>query len=175
MKKLLYAFLLSAVISTIAHSQNDPLPRGFSPEELLWLSENKPVPGAVSFGITDPPPVPVRAMAEWEEMQAMVITWRSYKPILAQIVQAVKDEVRVVIINSNLSACQSELAGYGVDWQSGNVEFLQAPSNSIWIRDYGANPVYLNGVDSLALVDWIYNRPRPLDDIVPDAVGEYFG
>lgn len=175
MKKSIYIFLLWAVITApTAFSQNEPLPRGFSPEELLWLSENKTVPGA-SSGITDPPPQPVRAMAEWEEMQAMVITWRSYKPILAQIVQAVKDEVRVVIINSNLAACQSELTGYGVDWQTGNVEFLQAPSNSIWIRDYGANPVYLNGVDSLALVDWIYNRPRPLDDIVPDAVGNYFG
>ena len=175
MKKLLYTFLFLAVILAPAFSQDEPLPRGFSPEELLWLSENKPVPGAADFGITEPPSLPVRAMAEWEEMQAIVITWRSYKPILAQIVQAAKEEVRVVIVNSNLAACQSELAGFGVDWQSGNVEFLQAPSNSVWIRDYGANPVYLNGVDSLALVDWIYNRPRPLDDIIPDAVGNYFG
>jgi agmatine/peptidylarginine deiminase len=175
MKKLLYTFLFLAVILAPAFSQDEPLPRGFSPEELLWLSENKPVPGAAAFGITEPPSLPVRAMAEWEEMQAMVVTWRSYKPILAQIVQAAKEEVRVVIVNSNLAVCQSELTGFGVDWQSGNVEFLQAPSNSVWIRDYGANPIYLNGVDSLALVDWIYNRPRPLDDIIPDAVGNYFG
>lgn len=175
MKKLSIFLLVAISSAPVAFSQDEPLPRGFSPEELLWLSENKTVPGATAFGITDPPSLPVRAMAEWEEMQAMVVTWRSYKPILAKIVQAVKDEIRVVIINSNLAACQSELTGYGVDWQTGNVEFLQAQSNSIWIRDYGANPVYLNGVDSLALVDWIYNRPRPLDDIVPDAVGGYFG
>lgn len=175
MKKLLYTFLLSAVVSASVFTQNDLLPRGFSPEELLWLSENKTAPGAQSFGITDPPPLPVRAMAEWEEKQAVVITWRSYKPILAQIVQAAKEEVRVVIVNNDLAACQSELTNYGVDWQSGNVEFLQAPSNSVWIRDYGANPIYLNGVDSLALVDWIYNRPRPLDDVIPDVVGSYFG
>ncbi|MCB0519021.1 MAG: agmatine deiminase family protein, partial [Saprospiraceae bacterium] len=176
MKKLFYTFLFSAVLfAPAAFCQTDPLPRGFSPEELLWLSQNKSVPGAAAFGITDPPSLPVRAMAEWEEMQAMVITWRSYKPILAQIVQAAKEEVRVVIVNSNLATCQSELTNFGVDWQSGNVEFLQAPSNSVWIRDYGANPIYLNGVDSLALVDWIYNRPRPLDDIIPDAVGDYFG
>jgi agmatine deiminase len=176
MKKLLYTFLLSAVISVpAAFTQNDPLPRGFSPEELHWLSENKTVPGAQFFGIPDPPPAPVRAMAEWEEKQAVVITWRSYKPILAQIVQAAKEEVRVVIVNDDLAACQTELTNFDVDWQSGNVEFLQAPSNSVWIRDYGANPIYLNGVDSLALVDWIYNRPRPLDDVLPDAVGSYFG
>lgn len=96
------------------------------------------------------------------------------KNILSQIIQA-KEEVRVIVVNDDLAACQTELTNFGVDWQSGNVEFLQAPSNSVWIRDYGANPIYLNGVDSLALVDWIYNRPRPLDDVVPDAVGGYFG
>lgn len=175
MKKLIYIFLFSATLAIPAFSQNELLPRGFSPEELLGLSQNKTVPGALFSGITDPPPVPVRTMAEWEEMQAIVITWRSYKPILAQIVQAAKEECRVVIVNNDLVACQSELTSYGVDWQSGNVEFLQAPSNSVWIRDYGANPVYLNGVDSLALVDWIYNRPRPLDDQIPDEVGSYFG
>lgn len=176
MKILFYTFLLTAVISVpVSYSQDEPLPRGFSPEEILWLSENKTVPGALSFDITTPPPSPVRAMAEWEEMQAMVVTWRSYKPILAQIIQAAKEEVRVIVVNDDLADCQTELTNFDVDWQSGNVEFLQAPSNSVWIRDYGANPIYLNGVDSLALVDWIYNRPRPLDDVVPDVVGSYFG
>lgn len=99
-------------------------------------------------------------MAEWEEMQAIVVTWTSFKPILAQIVNAAKNECRVLVITNDIVTCQSELSGYGVDWQTGgNVEFKVAPYNSIWIRDYGANPIYLNGVDSLALVDWIYNRP----------------
>jgi agmatine/peptidylarginine deiminase len=175
MKKISFTWLLFTLLFIPNAFSQNPLPRGFSPEELLWLSENKPVPGTSTFGITDPPPIPVRAMAEWEEMQAIVITWRSYKPVLAEIIQALKDEIRVVIINNNISVCQNQLTDYGVNWQSGNVEFLQAPSNSIWIRDYGANPVYLNSVDSLALVDWIYNRPRPLDDIIPDEVGDYFG
>jgi agmatine/peptidylarginine deiminase len=176
MKKQLYILLFASFMSaTAAISQDELLPRGFSPAELQWLSENKTVPGATAFGITEPPPQPVRAMAEWEEMQAMVVTWRSNKPILAQIIQAAKEEVRVIVVNDDLADCQTELTNFDVDWQSGNVEFLQAPSNSVWIRDYGANPVYLNGVDSLALVDWIYNRPRPLDDIIPDAVGSYFG
>lgn len=175
MKNLIHTILFLSLAPLLLHSQDEPLPRGFSPDELLWLSENKTVPGAAAFGITDPPPLPVRAMAEWEEMQAMVVTWRSYKPILAQIVNAVKDEIRVVVVTHDSLDTQIELTNFGVDWQSGNIEFLDAPSNSVWIRDYGANPVYLNGVDSLALVDWIYNRPRPLDDIVPDAVGSYFG
>ncbi|KAA3630171.1 MAG: T9SS C-terminal target domain-containing protein [Bacteroidetes bacterium] len=176
MKRTTLSWLLCSILFLpAAFCQTENLPRGFSAEELSLLSKNKYVPGVEYSGIIDPPEAPVRAMAEWEEMQAIVVTWRSYKPILAEIVQAAKEEVRVVIVNSNLNLCQSELTDFGVDWQSGNVEFLQAPSNSVWIRDYGANPVYLNDVDSLALVDWIYNRPRPLDDVVPDAVGDYFG
>ncbi|MBL7804549.1 MAG: agmatine deiminase family protein, partial [Saprospiraceae bacterium] len=91
-------------------------------------------------------------------------------------VNAAKNECRVLVITNDINTCQSELSGYGVDWQTGgNVEFKVAPYNSIWIRDYGANPIYLNGVDSLALVDWIYNRPRPKDDTIPSVVGAYFG
>ncbi|MCW5925248.1 MAG: agmatine deiminase family protein [Saprospiraceae bacterium] len=175
MKKILYLLCSLLAFSQTAFAQNDPLPRGFSVEELGWLSANKPAPGTLS-GITTPPPAPVRAAAEWEEMQAIVVTWTSFKPILAQIVNAAKNECRVLVITNDIATCQSELSGYGVDWQTGgNVEFKVAPYNSIWIRDYGANPIYLNGVDSLALVDWIYNRPRPKDDTIPSVVGAYFG
>lgn len=30
-------------------------------------------------------------------------------------------------------------------------------------------------MDSLILVDWIYNRPRPLDDVTPTAIAAAFG
>lgn len=174
MKKILFTLLLTVVSSFAAIAQNDPLPRGLSAEESDWLSVNKPAPGAPS-GITTPPPGPVRAMAEWEELQAIVVTWTLFTPILAQIVKAGREQCRVIVICSNIAACQNDLTNNGVNWQAGNVEFKVAPFNSIWMRDYGANPVYLNGVDSLALVDWIYNRPRPKDDTIPSVVGNYFG
>lgn len=177
MKKLLYTCLILTVFSvSAAFTQNEPLPRGLSSEEQAWLLNNpKPETPGAPDGITTPPPVPVRAMAEWEEMQAIVVTWTLYKSILAQIVKAAREQCRVIVICSNIAACQNELSSYGVNWQAGNVEFKVAPFNSIWIRDYGANPVYLGGVDSLALVDWIYNRPRPKDDTIPSVVGNYFG
>lgn len=175
MKKIHYLLCSLLAFSQTAFAQDEPLPRGFSVEELGWISAKKPAPGALS-GITTPPFAPVRAMAEWEEMQAVVVTWTSFKPILAQIVKAAKEECRVLVITNDIATCQSELNGYGVDWQAGgNVEFKVAPYNSIWIRDYGANPIYLNGVDSLALADWTYNRPRPKDDTIPSVVGAYFG
>ncbi|MBK9336824.1 MAG: agmatine deiminase family protein [Lewinellaceae bacterium] len=177
MKKILYAlFFISTGFISVAFSQNDSLPRGLSTWEQAWLLNN-PKPGAPGApdGITTPPPVPVRAMAEWEEQQAIVITWTLFQPILAQIVEAGRKQCRVIVICSNIASCQNELSSYGVNWQDGNVEFKIAPFNSIWIRDYGANPIYLGGVDSLALVDWIYNRPRPKDDTIPNVVGNYFG
>ncbi len=42
------------------------------------------------------------------------------------------------------------------------------------MRDYGGSPCYLNDVISLVWVDWIYNRPRPLDDAMPELFGQYF-
>ncbi len=48
-----------------------------------------------------------------------------------------------------------------------------ASTNSIWIRDYG--PWFVYEGTQLAIVDHIYNRPRPLDDVVPQAVGSLWG
>ncbi|MEY3444328.1 MAG: hypothetical protein RLZZ519_2609, partial [Bacteroidota bacterium] len=54
-----------------------------------------------------------------------------------------------------------------------NVDFFQAPFNSIWCRDYGQWNIYTHDVDSLALIDWIYNRPRPKDDTVPSSIARH--
>jgi agmatine/peptidylarginine deiminase len=164
------AFLLLLALSLSA--QND-LPKGLSPQEFSFLES-----GLYSFpedveGIPAPPPYPVRSMAEWEELQALVITWTSFKPILAQIVEHAKEECEVIVVCSDSLSAKFELTNnYGLP-DLDNVSFLQAPYNTIWIRDYGPNCVYANGVDSLYLIDWIYNRPRPKDDLIPDKVGEF--
>src|SRR6185369_6851486 len=56
-----------------------------------------------------------------------------------------------------------------------NIHYLVVPYNSIWCRDYGPWNIYTNDVDSLALIDWIYNRPRPKDDTVPSGIMRYTG
>ena len=47
--------------------------------------------------------------------------------------------------------------------------------NTVWIRDYGPNTVYGNGVDDRIIVDWIYNRPRPDDDASPQVIADQMG
>lgn len=121
--------------------------------------------------LNTPPNAPLRTMAEWEEIQALVVTWRDYKSTLAEIIRYAQEECRVIVhvpTTSSVSAAQNELTNtYNVPLGP-NVSLISQPSNSLWIRDYGANSVYMNDVDSLFLVDWKYNRPsRVQDDTIP--------
>lgn len=126
-------------------------------------------------GITDPPPFDaLRTAAEWEEIEALTIAWTSFPCIQKQIVAAASQECTVVIFADDPAECEAYLTGPAcggaVDLTS--VEVVSADYNSIWIRDYGATTVYGSGTDDRILVDWIYNRPRPLDDAIPDVLGE---
>jgi agmatine deiminase len=130
----------------------------------------------------DPPPSPVRTMAEWEELQAVQITWVStaaHRLILRQIVDHAQEECLVYIIcsptlNGNDSnSIKTYLQSGGVTLY--NIRFLATPSNSIWCRDYGPWTVYSNVTDTLRIIDWIYNRPRPLDDVTPVFIANYMG
>ena len=123
--------------------------------------------------ITTQPLGNLRTMAEWEEVQAICITWTGYKSILAQIVEEAQTECEVIILCNNATSAQNELTNFGVSLT--NVSFVAANFNSIWMRDYGGNSVYKDYVDSLILVDWIYNRSRPLDNSSPAAIGNFKG
>ncbi|MDC1361750.1 agmatine deiminase family protein [Crocinitomicaceae bacterium] len=126
-------------------------------------------------GITTPPPYAnIRTAAEWEEVQALVITWTGqYNTIHKQIIDAAQEECTVIIHCSDSNSVKSFLNGQGVP--DVNIDYLEVPFNSVWIRDYGANTCYANMVEDVFLTDWIYNRPRPSDDAMPDAYGEHLG
>jgi len=139
--------------------------------------------GSYSFsqakGIETPPPFEnLRTMAEWEEIQALTITWQGFPGILKQITRAAMEETKVIIFSENPSSTENYLMGGAAGGPLSsleNVQIVDAESNSIWIRDYGANTVYGNRVDTLTLVDWIYNRPRPDDDVLPDVLADVLG
>ncbi|HQY21188.1 MAG TPA: agmatine deiminase family protein [Ignavibacteria bacterium] len=113
---------------------------------------------------TDPPPTPVRTMSEWEEFQGILITWTSYTTILRQMVDYAQDEGLVFIVCSDSSSVKSFLTSGGVPLV--NLKFLITSFNSVWSRDYGPWSAYSGVADSLKIVDWVYNRPRPLDDVI---------
>jgi agmatine/peptidylarginine deiminase len=172
--KVHYSILIIAFAiltnSTKSLAQKD-LPVGFSPEELQQLKRTDFVqPHYETNAITTPPSGSLRAMAQWEEIQALTVTWITFPTVLREIVRAARLETQVYIIcgsqcGDSESSIRSYLTSGGVSLT--NVNFVNAPCNSVWARDYNANPVYMNDADSLILVDWKYNRPRPADDAVP--------
>lgn len=175
MKK--HLILLSCCV-WLAHlttfAQFNGLPIGFSEEEQSLVQK-----GAYSFsasekGITTPPSGSLRTMAQWEEVQTLVLGWTSGNAsILAQIVKHAQEECEVLIASTDSMQVRNYLTSQSVSLN--NVRFVNAPVNSIWIRDYAGHTVYRNDVEDVSLVEWIYNRPRPLDDVIADAHGEKKG
>lgn len=156
--------LILSIFSSVLAQNREVLPKNLTEKE-KGLVENFQFR---STTLTGPPSTDVRAAAEWEEVEYLLITWEpAYKGILRQIVAAGITECNVIITTQNESSVSSYLLAGGVDLT--NVTFLNTDWDSIWIRDYAANTIYENEVGDRALVDWIYNRPRPNDDTMPIA------
>lgn len=153
-------------MGTPAHAQAD---HRMSPAEQAAMPAY--LQARVQSGIVTPPVSPVRACAEWEEIDALMVTWASYTPILKEIVRHAQAEARVIIVCNDSTAVKTYLSSNGVPLT--HVEYAIAPYNSVWCRDYGQWNIYTHDVDSLALIDWIYNRPRPKDDTVPASIARY--
>jgi len=181
MKKFLQLVAITSalLITTKKSVAQSDLPVGFSADELLMMQSpdwQEPVFENRSF--TTPPGVPVRNMGQWEEIQALTITWISYPSVLKEIVRAARQETKVYIICGpqcpqtgfpDSTSIKTYLTSNGIPLS--NVNFIQTRCDAVWIRDYMANSCYVNDVDSLILVDWKYNRPtRVDDDTIPRAV-----
>jgi agmatine/peptidylarginine deiminase len=163
MKKLTFSFGLIA-LSLITNAQN--LPKGLTDNEKVILEDYYRNRSLDSRSITTPPSGSIRSMAEWEEIQTLVVTWTGgYNGIHSQIIDAAQEECQVVIVCSDSNNVITQLNTRGVPLT--NLKFVEGPFNSVWVRDYAANTVYKNDVGDLLLVDWIYNRPRPDDDEMP--------
>jgi len=169
MKKFYSGFLFCLFALSLVNAQ-EVLPKGLTPEEKQNLKSFK----FTGTQKTPAPDLPVRTAAQWEEVEYLVLSWTSqYQNIQRQIVQAAVKECKVLIATQNETSVRNYLTSNGVDLT--NVRFLNAATNSIWIRDYAANTVYTNDVGNRALVDWIYNRPRPLDNVLPTKHAAYVG
>lgn len=173
LKKTGFAFVIFVIVHANAINAQTVLPVGFSVEELQQMKRSLyPEPFYSPLGITTPPPAPVRAMAQWEEVQALTITWTSYQSVLREIVRAAREETQVYIVCGSQCAGSTDSISVKNYLTSGgvplsNVHYIYTGCNSVWTRDYSANPVYMNDVDSLILVDWKYNRPtRTKDDTI---------
>jgi agmatine deiminase len=176
MKKiLLFLLVLLNTSSVFAQNRGEErnLPNYSTLEEALLPYQQRNPFDETTFL---PLPKNLRAMAEWEELQGLSIAWQGQNLILSEIVRAARLECNVSILckdSTTLKSCKAYLISKNIDVSS-NVSFLIKPTDSIWMRDYGPNPVYQNDVDSLAVVDWVYNRNRPNDDTCVSAISKFY-
>jgi agmatine/peptidylarginine deiminase len=158
------------VLATITDDDPQPLPRSLAPWELVPLRVSGP-DGLV------PPAGPVRTYAEYEPNRGLLIRWGSFNDVLTAMTVAVTTASRparmwiVVSGSSQQNSATTALgnAGANLDW----VDFIHAPTDSVWIRDYG--PRFIDDDGTLAIVDHTYNRPRPNDDALPAAIAAAWG
>jgi agmatine deiminase len=173
MKKAM-ALLLALLFTTIAprlmadsQPQEDFLPIGLTDEEMQRLDE------IGKYHLTTSPPTGViRNPAEWEPSEGVIIRWPLGLSI-ALIAEMSEDVVVTTIVGSasEENSAHAAYASGGVNME--NVQFIIAPTNSIWTRDYGPWFIFADGQQ--AIVDHIYNRPRPYDDLIPKVIGSEWG
>ena len=136
-------------------------------EEMTTPLDNK------DFTPTPPPEGFIRNVAEFDQMQAVLIRYPFGIPM--QLIKKMAEKIEVVTIVSSSYQQQTVLNqynSYGVN--TSNCEFLIAPTNTYWARDYGPWFIF-DGNNEPGVVDFPYNRPRPADDNIPVKVAEYLG
>ncbi len=167
MKNCLLSIFIFIAITMSAVSQ-EPLPKGLTEDEVELYYELINTPFFPKKHTS--PEVPPRTPAEWEEAYGVIITWAAYSYELREIVRNASEVANVYILCGNCNAIQNYLIDGNVSLE--NVNLVQADFNSVWVRDYGPQSVYLED-GSLAFVDWLYNRPRPADNEVPGFMADY--
>ncbi|MCP4584260.1 MAG: agmatine deiminase family protein [candidate division Zixibacteria bacterium] len=165
---LTYLILVSSVYSYAdIRDQQDFLPIGLTEEEMTRLDEI-----GINHRNTRDPEGEVRNPAEWERSEGVIIRWPL--GISISLVAEMSEDLMVTTIvgsSSEENSARSSYTSGGVNMD--NTLFIIAPTNSIWTRDYG--PWFIFEDNNLAIVDPIYNRPRPYDDLIPGVIGDEWG
>jgi agmatine/peptidylarginine deiminase len=170
MKRLLTLFGLLLLLHPVLLNAQDQIPvltHEMTPEEELRKHEI-----GRDFNPTNPPVDP-RPIAEFEEMQSVLVRYPFGIPmsLIVEMSQDCKvktivasDEEQQTVLNQYISA--------GVN--TANCEWLVAPSNTYWTRDYGPWWV-VDGNNDVGICDFPYNRPRPYDDNIPVVLAQQMG
>ncbi|MBN1968520.1 MAG: agmatine deiminase family protein [Candidatus Delongbacteria bacterium] len=124
-----------------------------------------------AFYVTDPPEGTPRATAEFEPMEGVLIRYPFGIPM--SLIKELAEDTKLVTIVSSQSQQNTVMSQYTSNSvNTANCEFLIAPTESYWTRDYG--PWYAAIDDSdVSIVNFPYNRPRPNDNDIPIRMSEF--
>ncbi len=136
--------------------------------------------------ITQPPSFSVRSMAEWEELEAIAVTWDldysfGKKKVIADIISHAKEEVQVLIFcagknfSNIIGRVKLDLQDLGFS-DFDNLIFNETDFDErVWIRDFGAHTIYKNDVESRFLIDWLYpSQFENADEKVPSSMSSFY-
>ncbi|MCL2246604.1 MAG: agmatine deiminase family protein [Lentimicrobiaceae bacterium] len=124
-----------------------------SQEEMAWAKSKGIVPPTVAPA--PPPTGQLRPIAEYEPAEAVLVRYPFGIPVT--LIQKMAEDTKVITIVTaeNKPTVVSQYNQYGV--KMANCDFLIAPSNSYWTRDYGP---WFMAIDNgeVAIYDFTYNR-----------------
>jgi agmatine deiminase len=160
--------LLFAGLVSFAQQVSPVLTHEMTPEEELRRNEI-----GRDFIETPPPVAPVRSISEFEEMQSVLIRYPFGIP-MSLIVEMSQDcKVKTIVASTaQQQTVTSQYQSAGVNMA--NCEWLIAPTDSYWTRDYGPWFV-VDSTYTVGICDFPYNRPRPNDDNVPVVLAQQMG
>jgi agmatine/peptidylarginine deiminase len=154
MLRILFSVLFFSLI--LSEDQTQELPIGFTPEE--W--QNRDIINQWG-NRTDPPPGPVRNIAEYDPMQGVLIRYPF--GISTSVIREMAEDIIVYCLVSSSQQNSAYNSMNNADVDMNNVEFILGSTDSYWTRDYGPWWV-VDGNGDYAIVDFTYNRPRPNDN-----------
>jgi agmatine deiminase len=165
--KYLFAVLAVFAVPSLAEwsvcGTEELLPIGFTDEELLRLDEI----GMYAVP-TSPPPAGSINPGEFAPATGVFVRWPLGLPAELLVDFSQDSFLWVICTSAQQSAANSYMQTIGCDM--GNVGYINAVTNSIWVRDYG--PWFIVLPDGTqGIFDYVYNRPRPDDDLFPGVVG----
>jgi len=175
MKKVFLGFFIFLILSVYAETNHDiynelrqnPFASHFLSFEEFLLNDtyNR------DYEPTDPPTGDIRQTAEFEQMEGVLVVYPLGIPI-SVIAELSEDTIVYTIVTTGYqNSCENTYQNNGVNMD--NVEFINAGTNTHWVRDYG--PWFIARDNQIEIVNFPYNRPRPLDDEIPVVVANYLG
>jgi len=158
MKKLFSILFIFGLLLGSDQVQTE-LPIGLTEEEKTRIHE------IYTMGRqTDPPPGPIRNIAEYERMEGVLIRYPFGIP--TSLIAEMSEDVNIycLVSSSQQNSANSTMSNGGVNMD--NVQYVLGSTDSYWTRDYGPWWV-VDGNRDVAVVDHTYNRPRPNDNDAP--------
>jgi len=158
---------------SLVYPEGAAIPRYLTEVERAYLKDH-PLSIPVERGAFSAPTGPVHCTAEYEPVEGILLAWESFTNILSQIARWVTTDGNALVYVVVDDAAEQVTAAAAIQAGGANmsrVRFLVRTTDTVWIRDYG--PRYIYEGNCRAIIDHVYNRPRPNDDALPIYFGQY--